>query len=88
MKELADGTKINSGSYYFLLDYNDRNNFEYLLKTFNNKKLCELNLDEYIDLYKHASDEEVLYQFLKMNHEGVPQSKEHLNFISDILMKI
>lgn len=36
---------------------------------------------------KNVKDEEVIKQFLKMNFTGVPQSKEHINFIKEISMK-
>ena len=46
-KTLADGTKVNDSAYYFLLDWNDRDNFLYLTHTLGKNKLCELNLIEY-----------------------------------------
>ena len=64
MKELADGTNVTSRGYYFILDWNDRNNFEYLMNTFRKKKLFELNLNEYRNLFVHAFNDE-LYQLDK-----------------------
>jgi hypothetical protein len=30
-------------------------------------------------------DKDVIYQFLKLNFAGVPQSKEHIGFVKNIL---
>lgn len=43
------------------------------------------NLLNYAEMDESTSDEEVLYQFLKMNFEGVPQSKEHLQYVESLL---
>jgi hypothetical protein len=42
-------------------------------------------LFNYAEMQEDSTDEEVLYQFLKMNHEGVPQSKEHLNYVANLI---
>lgn len=33
----------------------------------------------------NISDEDVLKQFLKVNHTGIPQSIEHINYIKSLL---
>jgi hypothetical protein len=45
-------------------------------------------LFQFAEMNENTTDEETIYQFLKLNHEGVPQSKEHLNFVTKILDKI
>lgn len=35
-----------------------------------------------------ASDDDVIFQFLKLNHAGIPQSQEHIDFVTDILGKM
>lgn len=35
-----------------------------------------------------VTDEEVIYQFLKLNHAGIPQSQEHIDFVSNLLDKM
>lgn len=45
-------------------------------------------LFQYAEMSENTSDEETLFQFLKMNHEGVPQSKEHLKFVEKLLINM
>jgi hypothetical protein len=40
------------------------------------------------EMSESTTDEEVIYQFLKMNFTGVPQSEEHLNFVKEIGTKL
>lgn len=42
-------------------------------------------LFQYAEMREDCTDEEVLYQFLLMNHEGTPQSPEHLDFVKNLL---
>ena len=58
MKELADGTKVSSMTYYFLLDWNDRNNKIFMAENFKKESLKDLTIDEYATLFSHASTEE------------------------------
>ena len=58
MKRLADGTMVNSMTYYFLLDWNDRNSKIFMADTFKKQSLKDLNLDEYTTLFGHASAKE------------------------------
>lgn len=51
-------------------------------------KLLEHQLFQFAEMKEESTDEEVLYQFMKVNHEGVPQSKEHLDFVSSLLDKL
>lgn len=48
------------------------------------RKFTDHQLFQYAEL-TNATDEEALYQFLKMNFEGVPQSKEHLDYVAKLL---
>lgn len=54
------------------------------LSDYAQNKFGDHQLFQYAEM-ENATDEEVLYQFLKMNHEGVPQSKEHLDFVAKLL---
>jgi len=54
MKTLADGTQVSSRSYYFLLDFNDRNDWEVISSLWGVMKLHELTKKQYIYLFKHA----------------------------------
>ncbi len=59
MKELADGHKVSSRSYYFLLDWNDSNNFKYLMNVIRRNKLHQCNKQEYIKLFQFATKDEL-----------------------------
>ena len=55
MKIMADGKAISGRIYYYLLDWNDFDNWRFMAKTFNKCKLCELTFDEAMQLFEHAT---------------------------------
>lgn len=55
MKELADGTLVLSRMYYYLLDFNDRTDLEYISHNFNKHSLNSLNKTEFLELFAHAT---------------------------------
>ena len=59
MKELADGHKVSDRSYYFLLDWNDKNNFKYLMNVIGKSKLNDCTRKEYKKLFEFASKHEL-----------------------------
>lgn len=60
------------GNYFADLSFYSQNKFT------NNQQLGFSEMDE-------ADDKQVLKQFLKMNFEGVPQSKEHLEYVKSLI---
>ena len=48
-------------------------------------KFSNHQLFSYSELPEGTTDEEVLRQFLRLNFAGVPQSREHINFVKDLL---
>lgn len=56
MKTLADGKEVTARTYYYLLDFNERYQWEYMFTTFNKKRLCDLNIEEYRNLFTHATE--------------------------------
>lgn len=50
--------------------------------------LLDHQLFQYAEMKEGSTDEEILYQFMKLNYEGVPQSKEHLDYVSSLLNKL
>lgn len=50
-------------------------------------KLLNHQLFSYSELPESISDKEVINQFLKLNFAGVPQSKEHVDFVKEINLK-
>lgn len=56
MKTLSDGIEVPSRGYYYLLDWNEFDGWEYLFSTFNKSRLCDLTITEYKQLFKHATE--------------------------------
>lgn len=55
MKKLIDNTLVSARSYYYLLDWNDRDNKIFMSDTFGKQKLMELNKTEYSILFEHVT---------------------------------
>jgi hypothetical protein len=55
MKELADGTQVIARMYYYLLDFNDLTNWEYIRNVLQKSTLKELNKAEFMQLFQHAT---------------------------------
>lgn len=67
MKVLVDGTKVVSRMYYYLLDFNDITGRDYIRNTLRKNALTELNKEEFVKLFKHASSVDVLALELNYN---------------------
>jgi hypothetical protein len=59
MKTLADRMEVSSRSYYFLLDWNEQNEWRYIAENFGKEKLKDLTLPEYKQLFKFATESEL-----------------------------
>lgn len=59
MKELADGTQVTSRGFYFLLDWNDRNNKRVMSDLYSVMRLHELTKHQYVYLMKLAMADEL-----------------------------
>lgn len=51
-------------------------------------KLTDHQLFSYAEMPENSKDEDVIYQFLKLNFAGVPQSKEHIEYVKEIYKKM
>lgn len=51
-------------------------------------KLTDNQLFSYAEMPENSKDEDVIYQFLKLNFAGVPQSKEHIEYVKEIHKKM
>lgn len=61
MKTLkTDGSQVTERSYYFLLDWVERDENNYIFEQFQKLKLSELTFDEYTQLLGYAFKEEIL----------------------------
>lgn len=58
MKSLGDKTGVYDRMYYYLLDWNDQNEWEYITTNFNKTKLNELTQREFIELWEFATTED------------------------------
>lgn len=59
MKELADGHKVSSMSYYFLLDWNEANNRKYMRNIIRKDRLHDCSRKEYKKLFEFATKHEL-----------------------------
>ncbi len=55
MKTLADGTEVSARSYYYLLDWNELNEWYYMMQEFGKFKLMDLTIAEYYQLFNEAT---------------------------------
>jgi hypothetical protein len=58
MKFLNDGVGVTSASYYYLLEWNEKNNKKFISEKFNKHRLCELDKEEYLILWLNATTDE------------------------------
>ena len=61
MKMLSDGTIVIDRTFYYLLDWNDRDYWKFMTENFNKKRLMDLTLEEYKTLWEHATKEDTKY---------------------------
>ena len=59
MKTLIDGFEVSARSYYYLLDWNEVNEWKYMADNFNKATLKELTLEEYKQLFEYAVNNEL-----------------------------
>ena len=55
MKTLADGSQVTDRSYFFLLDWNEQDDWVFMYEEFDKEGLKALNIDEYIKLFMTAT---------------------------------
>ena len=62
---LSDGTAVIDRTFYYLLDWNERNSWEFIKKNFGKMRLMDLTIEEYIILWKEATEKDTKYLKLK-----------------------
>lgn len=55
MKTIHNNIQVTSRSYYFLLDWNERNGWEYIHIQYRKGSLEDLTLEEYKQLFNYAT---------------------------------
>lgn len=63
MKTLSDGIEVIERTWYYLLDFNDRNNWEFIMQSFNKTKLHDLTINEYKQLFIYATNSDIQLMF-------------------------
>jgi len=69
MKTLSDGRRVPSRFYYMLLDWNESNSWVYMDEQFGKLRLLELTFDEFIQLFRHATEDELLKLGVELTKE-------------------
>lgn len=59
MKTLSDGFEVSARSYYYLLDWNEVNEWRYIAEEFGKTCLKDLTKVEYKKLFNHATTSEI-----------------------------
>lgn len=63
------------------------NNYYRDLSLTSQRKILGYRNVVYVELPEDISDKDVLRTFLAINHTGIPQSEEHINFVKEIFNK-
>jgi hypothetical protein len=58
MITLIDGNTVYPRTYYYLLDFNDRDNWKTLKDLFGVMKLNKLNINQYLIFFDHATNQD------------------------------
>lgn len=56
MKTLIDDTEVPARGYYFLLEWNEKDNWNTIQEKFGTGRLCELEISQYKELFKIATE--------------------------------
>jgi len=60
MKTLSDGIEVSARSYYYLLDWNEVNEWAYMYSMRGKRRLCDLTIMEYRQLFCYATQIECI----------------------------
>jgi hypothetical protein len=88
--DLVDGKqRLNAVRGFIMGEYPDMQGNYYNDLSFRAQHLfTNHQLFSYAEMPEETKDEEVIQQFLKLNFAGVPQSKEHIEFVRSIQNRI
>ena len=59
MKTLIDDTEVTARTYYYLLDWNERDCWKTIYDIAKTFKLCELEIEQYTKLFKIATQSDL-----------------------------
>ena len=81
MKTLADRNTVSSRTYYYLLDFNDRDDWKTISRLFNKMKLHELDINEYIILFDYATNQDKA-ELCRVEKNDLKELEKKLNDIN------
>jgi hypothetical protein len=84
--DIVDGKQRLNAIYEFINNvYPDMNGYYYNDLSFNAQhRFLSNQIISYAEMDENTEDKVVLEQFLKLNFAGVPQSKEHIEFVKSL----
>ncbi len=59
MKKSIDGHEISPRVWYYLLDFNDRDNWQIMQTKFNQMRLLDLTKGQIVELFKIATEQDL-----------------------------
>ena len=59
MKTLIDDTEVPARGYYYLLDWNERDEWKTIIDISSSGRLCELDIKQYIELFEIATKKDL-----------------------------
>jgi len=69
MKTAIDGCEVYSRVYYYLLDFNEYDNWKYISEKFNKEKLRDLTGEEIRQLFEYATQKDLENNLNKFDDE-------------------
>lgn len=86
-KDVVDGKqRLNAVKEFIDNKFRDLNgNYYKYLSDSAQRQFTDHQLFSYSELPENTKDEDVLRQFLRLNFAGVPQSKEHIEFVKSLI---
>ena len=88
--DIVDGKqRLNAVVKFLQGEYPDMHgNYFADLSDHAQRKFTDHQLFAYAEMPENSKDSDVIYQFLRLNFSGVPQSEEHIEFVKSLQSKI
>lgn len=88
--DIVDGKqRLNAVLSFMNGEFPDMNgNYFADLSDHSQRKFTDHQLFAYAEMPEMSKDADVIYQFLRLNFSGVPQSEEHIEFVKSLQSKI
>jgi len=59
MKTLIDDVEVAARGYYYLLDWNERDEWKTICSIYPSGRLCDLDINQYIQLFEIATKQDL-----------------------------